>query len=99
MICLYILHILCAYDDYCLFTIFSFKVSKAELRALVGDYDLSIQGEYHGFVLHVDHAAHHISFSPRPPKEMTAHMNPAALGAIFRKIMYHRLSTKTILAR
>lgn len=75
---------LCVYDIYCLLTIFSFKVSKAELRSLVGDYDLSIQGEYHGFVLHVDHAAHHISFIPRPPKEMTAHMNPAALGAIFR---------------
>lgn len=49
-------------------TILSFKVSEAEFGALGGDEDLSIEGEDHGLVLHVDHTAHHVPSVPAPPK-------------------------------
>lgn len=55
-------------------TIFCFKVSEAEFRALSGDQDLSIKSEDHGLVLHVDHTAHHITSVPAASKQPTAHV-------------------------
>lgn len=46
-------------------TLFCLKVSEAKLRALVGDEELSVQGENHGLVLHVDHATDHVALFPR----------------------------------
>ena len=63
-------------------TILRFKVGEAEFRALGGDEDFSIQGEDHGLVLHVDHAADHVSSMPAPPKQMSAHVQTMALCTI-----------------
>lgn len=60
-------------------TILCLKVSEAKLRPLVGDQKLSIQGENHGFVLHVDHATNHIAAFPRLPKVTAACMQASTL--------------------
>lgn len=60
-------------------TIVSVKVSEAELRALVGDKDLSIESKDHGLILHVNHASHHVTLAPCSPKEVAAHVYPSTL--------------------
>lgn len=60
-------------------TIFSLKVSEAELRALVGDDYLSIESKDHGLIFHVNHASHHVALVPCSPKEVAAHVYPSAL--------------------
>lgn len=61
-------------------TVLRLEVGKAELRALVGDEDLSVEGEDHRLVLHVDHTAHHVPRVPTPPKETTAHVQTLTLN-------------------
>ncbi len=61
------------------FTVLCLKVSEAELRALVGDQKLSIQGENDRFVLHVDHATDHIALLPRMSKVTAACMHTPTL--------------------
>lgn len=63
-------------------TILSFKVSEAEFRSLGGDEDLSIKGEDHGLVLHVDHTAHHIPSMPAPPEQAAAHVQTVTLCTV-----------------
>lgn len=60
-------------------TVLCLKVGKTKLRALVGDQELSVQGENHGFVLHVDHAANHVSLFPRMSKVAAACMQTSTL--------------------
>ena len=60
-------------------TIPCLKVSEAELRALVGDQELSIQGENHGFVLHIDHATDHIALFPWMSKVAAPCMHTSTL--------------------
>ena len=60
-------------------TVLRLEVGKAELGALVCDQDLSIEGEDHGLVLHVAHAAHHVARVPTPAEETAAHVQPVTL--------------------
>lgn len=62
-------------------TVLSVKVGEAQLRALGGDEDLSIEGEDHGLVLHVDHAAHHVPGVPAAAKQAAAHVQTVTLHA------------------
>lgn len=61
-------------------TILSLKVSKAKLRALVGNQELSIQGENHGFILHVDHATDHVALFPGVAKIPAPCVHTSTLG-------------------
>ena len=61
-------------------TVLRLEVAEAELRALAGDEQLSVEGEDHGLVLHVDHAAHHVALAPRAAEVAAAHVHAPALG-------------------
>lgn len=60
-------------------TILRFKVGEAKFRAFGGDKYLSVEGEDHGFVLHVDHTANHIATVPGAPEQTAAQIQTVAL--------------------
>ncbi len=60
-------------------TVLCLKVSEAKLRALVSDQELPVQGENHGFILHVDHATDHVARFPRKSKVAAACMHASTL--------------------
>lgn len=60
-------------------TVLCLKVSEAKLGALAGDQQLSVQGENHRFVLHVDHATDHVALFPRMSKVAAASVHTSTL--------------------
>ena len=66
--------------DWCLnLTVLCLKVSKAQLRAIVGDENFSIQSEDHGLVLHIDHTPDHITLAPAATKDTTSPVHTSTL--------------------
>lgn len=60
-------------------TILCLKVSEAKLGSFTGDQEFSVEGENHGFVLHVDHATNHVALFPRLSKVAAACMHTPSL--------------------
>lgn len=60
-------------------TVLGIEVGEAELGTFGGDEDLSVQGENHGLVLHVDHASHHVPRVPAAPEQTAARVQTVTL--------------------
>lgn len=65
-------------------TVLGIEVGEAEFGTFGGDEDLSVQGENHGLILHVDHASHHVPSMPAAPEQAASRVQTVTLWAEFK---------------
>lgn len=60
-------------------TVLGIEVGETKLGTFGGDEDLSVQGENHGLVLHVDHASHNVPCMPAASEQTAARVQTVTL--------------------